>query len=782
MNDASGQGDQGSIPNSNPPAKRKRLVDTQFLKTVANEILSDPAAARRSEAAAESEEEAALALIAGGEMPPPAPNEEEPPPWPGEGDPPPLPADHFAAEPPPPPPSTTGEVDLPPLPPFEAPPPKDAREEVRRKLGATDVSHLVHHMKPAIPAESPPPSPEAAGAPPAVPPTSSTGSLPGSPPVASAVAPQPPAEEKKALFKKKLPIGEILVRHGVINRTQLDYALKFQEENARDQKLGEILFRLKIVSNDNYGILVNALMAQFQADEVNLDELGQFVDLSLSERFKLTRLEKEAFLPLRIVEDRGSRTLEVFIESENDLQKIDELRAIFNVSKVRSVGAFDRTSLKALISEIQKGKAMEIQPETAVNNITVLSAPDEDSIASDAIKRSREDNYITKVTDKIIYDGVKLGASDIHVEFGEVPRVRYRVDGILQEGGWISNEDYPAVISRLKILSELDISERRVPQDGNIRLGIEGFGVLDFRVNTIPVSGGEKVCLRILDGTKLHSLTLDQIGLPEPILESYLEMINRPQGMVLITGPTGSGKSTTLYSSLIYILDTRGKETNICTAEDPIEYRLEGLNQTQLNEKVGLTFPKILKAFLRQDPDICLVGEIRDLETAELAIKASQTGHMVLSTLHTNTAINTVARMVNMGVPNYLVADSILCVMNQRLARRICKNCAAPYTPSEKDRALVPKEWRDDFQFIKGRGCPKCGYKGYKGRVGFYEYLRLSRGLKRLILNKASEEELLLLAHEEGFITLREYALQKAREGFTTLDEVVHHTVDQFEQ
>ncbi len=590
----------------------------------------------------------------------------------------------------------------------------------------------------------------------------------------------PPAEQKPSLFKKKQPIGEILIKHGVITRADLDYALKYQADHARDKKIGALLAQLNLISNDKYGLLVKALMGQLQSGNSDLTEVGQFINFSLSDRLKLSRLEKELFFPLRIIEDRGMRTLEVYIENDADLFKLDELAAIFNVGKVRPVGNFDKSLLKHLISEIQKTKAAEIQPESG-DRITVLTVPDEENVDSDAIKRGKEDNYISRIVDKIIYDGVKLGASDIHVEYGEVPRVRYRVDGLLQEGGWISTEDYPAVVSRFKIMSELDISERRVPQDGNIRLGIEGHGVMDFRVSTLPASGNEKIVLRILDSNKLHDLSLDMIGLPEPILESYIDKITRPQGMVLITGPTGSGKSTTLYSSLIYLLETRGKEMNISTAEDPIEYKLEGLNQSQLSEKVGLTFPRILKALLRQDPDIILVGEIRDLETAGLAIKASQTGHLVLSTLHTNTSVATIARLVNMGIEPFMVADTLLAVMNQRLARRICSNCVEEYTPNKKLMAMIPAHERSGYTFTHGTGCDRCNQRGYKGRLGFYEYLNVNRVLRRMIIERATEEEMLLQAREDGFMTLREYGLSKVKEGLTTMDEVMHHTVDPFE-
>lgn len=711
-----------------PHPPKRRGLDPTLLKTVASEILSEPAQRRDVVAPPPPPDpEDELTLLADGEIPPPPPLRQAAAPM-GQATPP--------------------MSQVPPPLPGDGPPP------------------LPDELPPPLPGFGMPPLPSEATPPPAAPKSSDS---------------EEEGEEggRKPLFKKRLPLGEILVRHKVISRAQLDYALQYQAEHARDKKLGDLLMKLELIPEANYGLLVNALMTQLAADRVDMGELGQFVDLSLHERFKLAQLEKEQFFPLRIVERRGTRTLEVFIQDDADLLKLDELAAIFNVGKVRPCGHFDKTLLKALLSEIKRTKAVEIQPETS-DRITVLQNMEDDSVDSTAIQRGREDNYISRITDKIIYEGVKLGASDIHVEYGELPRVRYRLDGVLQEGGWITPEDYPAVVSRLKIMAELDISERRVPQDGNIRLGIEGMGVLDFRVNTIPASGNEKVCLRILDSNKLHDLSLDQIGLPDDILESYLGMITRPQGMVLITGPTGSGKSTTLYSSLLYLLDSHGKEMNICTAEDPIEYKLEGLNQTQLNEKVGLTFPKILKALLRQDPDVILVGEIRDLETAGLGVKASQTGHLVLSTLHTNTAVATIARLVNMGIEPYLVADSVLAVINQRLARRVCSRCAAEYRPGKKELALIPPAEREGLVLVRGEGCERCANKGYKGRLGFYEYLPLNRDLRRLINARASEEELLLTAREQGFVTLRDFGIAKALARQTTLEEVFRHTVDQF--
>ena len=597
-------------------------------------------------------------------------------------------------------------------------------------------------------------------------------------------------EDRKNKVKKKMPIGEILVQNGVINRTELEYALQYQQEQARDKKLGEILIRLNLIKDNQYDLLINALLQQMSSQELALDEVGQFVNLNLAEKLSLSRLERENFFPLRIVEKGGVRVLDVFIEDDTDLFKLDELAAIYGVGQVRSVGKFDPTLLKSLIQEIQRTKAAEIKPGEGVTEdmITMLKAPSDEDIDPDAIQRGREDNYISRMVDKIIYEGVKMGASDIHVEYGEVPRVRYRVDGVLHEGGWISTEDFAAMTSRFKIISGLDITERRVPQDGNIRLGIEGRGVLDFRVSTVPVAGGagEKIVLRILDGSKLRELGIDAIGLTDEILDNFMGLLEAPQGMILITGPTGSGKSTLLYSSLYYLLDKKGKEINICTAEDPIEYSVQGLNQVQLNEKQGLTFPKILKAFLRQDPDIILVGEIRDLETASLGIKAAQTGHMVLSTLHTNTTIQTIGRMSNMGVPRYLIGETVLCIFNQRLARRLCKECKQPhYVDDKKTELMIPKELRaaarEGKVYFEADGCSNCGGSGYKGRLGLYEFLPITKVIKAAIIADKTEMEMLEIASEQGVLTLREYGLMKAKEGITTLEQVKHHTLDMFE-
>ncbi len=586
---------------------------------------------------------------------------------------------------------------------------------------------------------------------------------------------------KTMMMSRKPTLPEILLDRGLLSEEAIAQVEK--ERKGRGKQLGFVpaLQKLGLIKQEIYGRLVIAVLENL-GEASGLDDFHDLADLEVLDSMRVAKREKDRVFPLRIRETKRGRVLDALIGDPNNLMLMDELRAVYNVARVLPVAPWNQNAIDNYGNEMSRQRAKELGGETGTDtSITVLKAPGEEDVDAEAAARGKSDKYITRIVDKIIYDGVRLGASDIHVEYGELPRVRYRVDGLLQEGGWIGREDYPAVVSRFKILSQMDISERRLPQDGNIRLGVEGRGVLDFRVNTIPSSGGEKVCLRILDGSKLRDLGIHQVGLPEDILENYLDKVDKPQGMILITGPTGSGKSTTLYSSLYYVLDTKGKETNIVTAEDPIEYRVEGLNQTQLNEKAKLSFPVILKSFLRQDPDVILVGEIRDLETAELAMKASQTGHMVLSTLHTNTAIATVARLVNMGIEPFMVADVLLCVMNQRLARRICSHCKTEQVEIDpRHLAMLPAHERDKHPFYMGAGCSHCSQRGYKGRVGFYEYLNINPAMKRMINSRATEEEMLYQARDDGFLTLREYGLLKAQEGISTLEEVYNHTIDPF--
>jgi type IV pilus assembly protein PilB len=395
------------------------------------------------------------------------------------------------------------------------------------------------------------------------------------------------------------------------------------------------------------------------------------------------------------------------------------------------------------------------------------------------LTRSSEDAPVVRLVNVLLVDSLRRGASDIHIEPYEKDfRIRFRIDGILYDVMHPPMKMRDALISRLKIMSKLDISEKRLPQDGRIKIKVRVDNrsrELDFRVSTLPTLFGEKVVLRLLDKEKLM-LDMTKLGFEEKSLDIFKRNIMKPYGMVLVTGPTGSGKTNTLYSAL-QTLNT--PETNIMTAEDPVEFNLPGINQVQMKEQIGLNFAAALRSFLRQDPNIVLVGEIRDFETAEIAIKAALTGHLVLSTLHTNDAPSTISRMVNMGIEPFLVATSVNIIQAQRLIRRVCKDCKEenPVPPEALIEVGFTKEEAPSIKTYKGRGCQTCNGTGYKGRVGLYEVMEVTDELRELIIIGASAIEIRKKAVELGMITLRQSGLYKIREGITTIEEVVKETV-----
>jgi type IV pilus assembly protein PilB len=415
--------------------------------------------------------------------------------------------------------------------------------------------------------------------------------------------------------------------------------------------------------------------------------------------------------------------------------------------------------------------------DTDAGDVEVLEELQE--ISADALAKQGEEAPVVRLVNVVLMSAIQKGASDIHIEpYEKELRVRYRIDGILYNIMQPPMKFRDAITSRIKIMSRLDIAEKRLPQDGRIKVRFQDSGVMkeiDFRVSCLPTLFGEKIVMRLLDKDKLM-LDMTRLGFEQESLTKFESAIMRPWGMVLVTGPTGSGKTNTLYSSISRI---NTSETNIMTAEDPVEFNLVGVNQVQVRENIGLNFAAALRSFLRQDPNIILVGEIRDFETAEIAVKAALTGHLVLSTLHTNDAPSTVNRLMNMGIEPFLVASSLNLVCAQRLVRRICKNCSEPHpTPpqalmnagfnAEDAKAVVPN---------KGKGCEKCNSTGYKGRVGLYEVMEVTEDLRELILVGASALELRRKAVDEGMITLRGSGLRKVKEGVTTIDEVVRETV-----
>lgn len=407
-----------------------------------------------------------------------------------------------------------------------------------------------------------------------------------------------------------------------------------------------------------------------------------------------------------------------------------------------------------------------------------IEAIDDDDKGNDDVSDT-DDAPIVRFINKLMIDAIKQGCSDIHFEpYEKTYRVRFRTDGILKEVTKPPSNLAPRLAARLKVMSQLDISERRIPQDGRIKLRISKNRAIDFRVNTLPTQFGEKIVLRILDPTSAQ-VGIEALGYEDDQKQAYLDTLHQPQGMILVTGPTGSGKTVSLYTGL-NILNTT--ERNISTAEDPVEINMPGVNQVQIREKVGLTFPEALRAFLRQDPDVIMVGEIRDLETAEIAIKAAQTGHMVLSTLHTNSAPETLTRLLNMGVPAFNVATSINLIIAQRLARRLCPHCRklADDIPEQilKEEGLedtgIPL---DKVQIYHPQGCPKCT-NGYKGRIGIYEVLKVTPAVSRIIMEGGNSLEISRQAVEEGFRTLRQSALRRAAEGIISLEEANRVTKD----
>ncbi|MEX0907770.1 MAG: ATPase, T2SS/T4P/T4SS family, partial [Gemmatimonadota bacterium] len=410
--------------------------------------------------------------------------------------------------------------------------------------------------------------------------------------------------------------------------------------------------------------------------------------------------------------------------------------------------------------------------EGADDDVELVEEKDED-VSVAALQAQIDDAPVVKLINGLLTDAVLRGASDIHIEpFEKEIRIRYRIDGVLREIMKPPMKMKAAITSRIKILSQLNIAERRVPQDGRIKLKMKK-KVVDFRVSTLPVIFGEKIVMRILDAGNL-TLDLEKFGLEPKAEKDFMHAIMNPYGMVLVTGPTGSGKTTTLYSALSKIND---EGVNIMTAEDPVEYNIYGINQVLVRNEIGMTFAAALKAFLRQDPNIIMVGEIRDIETGGIAIKAALTGHLVLSTLHTNDAPSTITRMIDMGLEPFNVAAALNCVTAQRLLRRICSGCKeeTTYPPEYLEAAGIVGD-NAAMQFYKGKGCDKCGGSGYKGRAGLYEVMSMSTELRKLIMHGASSDELREQGLKEGMLTLRMDGMLKASRGVTTLEEVIKET------
>ncbi len=559
-------------------------------------------------------------------------------------------------------------------------------------------------------------------------------------------------------------LGELLLSQGLLTREQLDQALS--EHRSSHLRLGLILVRQGVIDELE---LTKVLARQYRMPAVDLSRFE--VDPRMLKLVPADLALKRMVLPLK----REGRTLTVAVADPADQGLLEDLKFITRYD-LFPVLAGEQT-LRMLIEKHYESSDEQLQTilkemEGIGEDVEVVSDIEEEAAATQ--QAAVDDAPVVKLINGILTDAVKRGASDIHVEpFEHEIRIRYRVDGVLQEVMKPPLKMKAALTSRIKILSSLNIAERRVPQDGRLKLKM-GTRVIDFRVSTLPVLFGEKIVMRILDKGNL-TLDLAKFGFEPKAEADLMKAILNPYGMVLVTGPTGSGKTTTLYSALQRINTV---ETNIMTAEDPVEYNLPGINQSPMRAEIGLTFAAALRAFLRQDPNIIMIGEIRDLETGGIAIKAALTGHLVLSTLHTNDAPSTIVRMIDMGIEAFNVASAVNLVVAQRLVRRICTGCKAPatYTDGELKSLTEDIESLRRIQFYKGTGCETCAGTGYKGRAGLYEVMAMTPALRRMVLTGASIVELRDQAVVDGMLTLRMDGMKKLERGVTTLEEVVKET------
>jgi type IV pilus assembly protein PilB len=559
-------------------------------------------------------------------------------------------------------------------------------------------------------------------------------------------------------------LGDLFVREGLITEEQLQQGL--QESRREGTRLGFALVKLGIVGEDE---ITRMLAKQYRVPAVDLDKVN--VDPKILKLIRSDVAYKHLVLPLRKV----GRTLTVAMVNPTDLGAIDDLKFItqFNIEPV-IVGEYTlRRHLETYYGSQEEERVTGLLEAFSEEDVEFVEDV-EDDVSVAALQAQVEEAPVVKFINGLLTDAVMRGASDIHIEpFEKELRIRYRIDGALQEMMKPPMKMKAALTSRVKILADLNIAERRVPQDGRIKLRMKN-KVVDFRVSTLPVIFGEKIVLRILDKGNL-TFDLSTFGFEPKAEHDFMNAISNPYGMVLVTGPTGSGKTTTLYSALSKI---NTEEVNIMTAEDPVEYNIHGINQVLVRNEIGMSFAAALKAFLRQDPNIIMVGEIRDIETGSIAIKAALTGHLVLSTLHTNDAPSTITRMIDMGLETFNVASAVNVITAQRLVRRICKNCKVEtkYDWAYLEAAKVPHDWAEETKFHKGRGCDNCSGSGYKGRQGIYEVMAMSSALRKAVMQEASTDELRALAISEGMLTLRMDGLKKVERGVTTLEEVVKET------
>jgi type IV pilus assembly protein PilB len=553
-------------------------------------------------------------------------------------------------------------------------------------------------------------------------------------------------------------LGQMLVRAGRITAEQLDQALEKQKDSG--EKFVDILLHLGAIADEDE--LTHFIGRQLNIGALRLSDVElnpgivQLIPLDIARRFNVIAISKL------------NKTLVVAISDPHNIYVLDALKFITGCT-VQPVISPERAITRAIdqyykhtggIGDLLKG----LEDEEALEVIDTNETVDESDLQSQI-----QDKPLVKLVDGIIMEAIRRGASDIHIESYEKRiRVRYRIDGDLMETEPLPFKYRAAIVSRVKIMADLDISERRLPQDGRIKVKV-GKRAVDLRVSALPTMFGEKVVMRILDPQSLMA-DLTQLGFPALALGNFKHAISLPYGMILVTGPTGSGKTTTLYSALKTL---NRIDVNILTAEDPVEFNFEGINQVQVRSDIGLTFAASLRSFLRQDPDIVMVGEIRDGETAEIAIRAALTGHLVLSTLHTNDAPSTVARLIDMGIPPYLVSSATKLIMAQRMTRKICSHCAKEIPITDEHIAILGLEDTSDLKIFKGTGCTDCNQTGMSGRTGIFEVMPITPAIERLILDGASADELRKQAVAEGMQTLRMAAIEKLKKGVIPIEQVL---------
>jgi type IV pilus assembly protein PilB len=583
---------------------------------------------------------------------------------------------------------------------------------------------------------------------------------PAAPPAATT-----PTTQANEPGKRRVRMGDLLVERNVITRAQLEECLVLQKSSP-SERLGQILVRKGYAKEDDVMVCL-AEEYGLEFVRVTQTEVPARVLAMLPPDF--CRLHKV----LVIDANPDDRVVTVATSDPANVFLIDEVKRRLDC-RVRLAVTTTTEITKACDDLLNSGEEFQLDElvrDIADDAVEILSDAEDD--VPDLAKVAGE-SPVVRLANYLICNAVKEGASDIHMEPGEKKmRVRYRIDGVLFEVMSPPQHLHAALVSRLKIMANMDISERRLPQDGRIRAIVRN-RFLDFRINTLPTTQGEKAVIRILDNRSIL-IGLERLGFSADHLALFKAQIDRPHGIVLVTGPTGSGKTTTLYSAL---LTMNGSEMNISTVEDPVEYFLGFANQVQISERIGFTFAAALRALLRQDPDVIMVGEIRDEETARISVQAALTGHLVLSTLHTNDAPSSITRLINIGIEPYLISASLNGVVAQRLVRRVCTNCKEPLVPSDDVKRALEKAHMEVDQLYRGKGCERCRTTGYSGRCGIYEVLALDDAIRDLVAGRPNVTELRRYCTEHGMVSLREDGLRKLRQGVTTVEEILQATED----